>query len=136
MRPTRQELHDFELLSTLWPGQWAPYVLSPEKADDIFLLPALRTINFTRRPVRFAGLREPSAVEVFEKWPVALEELHPYELLRLADRIGRLDGAKRAVDFMLEDVEGMEEKVCEMLRKGSGREVGLVGPRVVSKRAI
>ncbi|KZV68744.1 hypothetical protein PENSPDRAFT_652944 [Peniophora sp. CONT] len=135
MQATHQITYSSELLSALWPGQWAPYTL-PAETEGELILPSLRRMNFTRRPVRFAGLREPGAVAVHEQWPSDPDEPHPFELLRLADRIGRLSDAKRAVEYVFEDVEGMEGKVREMLRRGEGREVEVVtGSRVVSLKA-
>ncbi|VDC05109.1 unnamed protein product [Peniophora sp. CBMAI 1063] len=135
MQPTHQELHKFELFRALWPGQqWEPYALTSGDATEDLLLPALRKISFTRRPIRFAGFREPGAVAVFEEWPASRNEPHSYELLRLANTVGRLDDRRRAVEYVFEDVEGMEEKVVEMLNREGGRDVRMVGSHIVSKK--
>ncbi|KZV68743.1 hypothetical protein PENSPDRAFT_686979 [Peniophora sp. CONT] len=139
MRPKywHQVVADCELFKALWSEKTTCHTSPRMTHNGLLLLRSLRKITFTGRPMRFAGLRrDETAVVVFNKWTAHPNQRHLFELLRLADRVGRLDGSKRRVEFVFEDVEGHQEEILVSLEQGGGREVQTDGSRIVARSRL
>lgn len=135
MRPKywHQVVADCEFLDALRPKH-GPF--RNQNAGKVLpLLPSLRRMTFTGRPTRFAGLRNDTAVTIFHDWTAHPNERHSFELLRLADSVGRLNGVM--MEFVFEDVESLKSEVCAAaLGRVCRREAVTEGSRIVARNLV